>query len=81
MAEIEGTYEYECMRAELLGLARPTRQEFEETQKLRDETEKDEEEIEKMKVNNFVYILQSADTVSLIRYNFFNLKILGNRFE
>lgn len=53
MAEVEGTYEYECMRAELLGLARPTRQEFEETQKLRDEREKEDEEIEKMKVSSF----------------------------
>ena len=46
----EGTYEYECMRAELLGLAHPSREEFEEKQKLRQETEVEEQLTEQLKV-------------------------------
>ncbi|EDS36892.1 tryptophan 2,3-dioxygenase [Culex quinquefasciatus] len=38
----EGTYEYECMRAELLGVEKPNREEFEEKMKLRKETEQEE---------------------------------------
>uniref|UniRef100_A0A182K087 t-SNARE coiled-coil homology domain-containing protein n=1 Tax=Anopheles christyi TaxID=43041 RepID=A0A182K087_9DIPT len=45
----EGTYEYECMRAELLGLAHPSREEFEEKQKLRQETEVEEQLTEQLK--------------------------------
>ncbi|XP_039436494.1 uncharacterized protein LOC120418246 [Culex pipiens pallens] len=38
----EGTYEYECMRAELLGVEKPNREEFEEKMRLRKETEQEE---------------------------------------
>lgn len=54
MAEREGTYEYECMRAELLGLPRPSRQEFEESQKLKENVENEEQELEKMKVKKII---------------------------
>lgn len=46
----EGTYEYECMRAELLGLARPSREQFEEQQKLKQEVEEEEQLTEQLKV-------------------------------
>uniref|UniRef100_A0A182NZA4 t-SNARE coiled-coil homology domain-containing protein n=1 Tax=Anopheles dirus TaxID=7168 RepID=A0A182NZA4_9DIPT len=45
----EGTYEYECMRAELLGLAHPSREEFEEKMKLRQEVEVEEQLTEQLK--------------------------------
>ncbi|XP_035776603.1 uncharacterized protein LOC118458358 [Anopheles albimanus] len=45
----EGTYEYECMRAELLGLARPSREQFEEQQKLKREVEEEEQLTEQLK--------------------------------
>ncbi|KFB40586.1 AGAP002723-PA-like protein [Anopheles sinensis] len=45
----EGTYEYECMRAELLELAKPTREEFEEKMRLRQETQVEEQLTEEMK--------------------------------
>ncbi|XP_050086941.1 uncharacterized protein LOC126572007 [Anopheles aquasalis] len=45
----EGTYEYECMRAELLGLARPSREQFEEQQKLKQEVEEEEQLTEQLK--------------------------------
>ncbi|XP_055601627.1 uncharacterized protein LOC129750647 [Uranotaenia lowii] len=45
----EGTYEYECMRAELLGVAPPNRQEFEEKQKLQLEAAQEEQLTEQMK--------------------------------
>ncbi|XP_058058481.1 uncharacterized protein LOC131209427 [Anopheles bellator] len=45
----EGTYEYECMRAELLGLGRPSREEFEAKMKLKHETEEEEQLTEQMK--------------------------------
>ncbi|XP_052889154.1 uncharacterized protein LOC128297527 [Anopheles moucheti] len=45
----EGTYEYECMRAELLGLAHPSREEFEAKMKLRQETEVEEQLTEQLK--------------------------------
>lgn len=35
----EGSYEYECARAELLGLDQPNRDEFESAQKLKNEEE------------------------------------------
>uniref|UniRef100_A0A1Q3G512 t-SNARE coiled-coil homology domain-containing protein n=1 Tax=Culex tarsalis TaxID=7177 RepID=A0A1Q3G512_CULTA len=38
----EGTYEYECMRAELLGVEKPNREEFEEKMRLRREAEQEE---------------------------------------
>lgn len=38
----EGTYEYECMRAELLGVEKPNREEFEEKMRLRKEAEQEE---------------------------------------
>ncbi|XP_052866700.1 uncharacterized protein LOC128272857 [Anopheles cruzii] len=45
----EGTYEYECMRAELLGLGPPSREEFEAKMKLKHETEEEEQLTEQMK--------------------------------
>lgn len=79
MAETEGTYEYECMRAELLGISKPTLQEFEESQKLRDENEKKEEEIERMKVRNAVH--KFLNETNCLYSNFFLMSISGNRFK
>ncbi|EAT48560.1 AAEL000455-PA [Aedes aegypti] len=45
----EGTYEYECMRAELLGIDKPNREEFEEKMRLQKETEQEEQLTEQMK--------------------------------
>lgn len=45
----EGTYEYECMRAELLGVEKPNREEFEEKRKLQMEAEQEELLSEQMK--------------------------------
>lgn len=44
----EGTYEYECMRAELLGVAKPNREEFEEKMRLRREAEQEEQLVEQL---------------------------------
>ncbi|XP_058821397.1 uncharacterized protein LOC131683430 [Topomyia yanbarensis] len=44
----EGTYEYECMRAELLGVDKPNREEFEEKMKLRREVEEEEQLTQQM---------------------------------
>ncbi|XP_019559377.1 uncharacterized protein LOC109428147 [Aedes albopictus] len=45
----EGTYEYECMRAELLGIEKPNREEFEEKMRLQREAEQEEQLTEQMK--------------------------------
>uniref|UniRef100_A0AAG5CYQ2 t-SNARE coiled-coil homology domain-containing protein n=1 Tax=Anopheles atroparvus TaxID=41427 RepID=A0AAG5CYQ2_ANOAO len=45
----EGTYEYECMRAELLELAIPTREQFEEKMRLRQAEQMEEQLTEEMK--------------------------------
>ncbi|XP_053696425.1 uncharacterized protein LOC128743784 [Sabethes cyaneus] len=44
----EGTYEYECMRAELLGVEKPNREEFEANMKLRKEAEQEEQLTQEM---------------------------------
>lgn len=38
----EGTYEYECMRAELLGIEKPNQEEFEKARAERLQQEQDE---------------------------------------
>lgn len=48
----EGTYEYECMRAELLGVERPDFEEFMKNVKLRSEANNEESEVENLKVGN-----------------------------
>lgn len=56
----EGTYEYECMRAELLGIEKPNREEFEEKMRLQREAEQEEQLTEQMKVKknwNYSYIV------------------------
>ncbi|XP_062565144.1 uncharacterized protein LOC134227571 [Armigeres subalbatus] len=45
----EGTYEYECMRAELLGIEKPSREEFEEKMRLQKEAEQEEQLTEQLK--------------------------------
>lgn len=40
----EGTYEYECMRAELLGVDKPTYEQFMSNKKVEDETQELEEQ-------------------------------------
>lgn len=42
----EGTYEYECMRAELLGLEKPNYDEFLKRQKENEAAEAEEDEID-----------------------------------
>lgn len=53
----ENTYEYECMRAELLGIEKPDYDEFLkrrlETEKL--EVEEEEVDIENMKVIKYIH--------------------------
>lgn len=44
----EGTYEYECMRAELLGIEKPDYDEF--IKKKQEEQQEEEQEIENFKV-------------------------------
>lgn len=39
----EGTYEYECQRAELLGIEPPNQVDWEEAERVRKENEQDEE--------------------------------------
>lgn len=39
----EGTYEYECKRAELLGIAPPNRVDWEEAERVRKENEQAEQ--------------------------------------
>ena len=55
----EGTYEYECMRAELLGIEKPDKELFEEAKKRQLEAEQEAEqeaiENEQMQVTNFFY--------------------------
>lgn len=48
----EGTYEYECMRAELLGIDKPDYDEFMKNQKERQQKEvkEEDEDIENIKV-------------------------------
>lgn len=46
----EGTYEFEVMRAELLGVEPPTRTVFEETQRERMAAQEEEIDIEQTKV-------------------------------
>lgn len=49
---MEGTYEYECMRAELLGKEKPSREVFEvEQAKLRQQIESEELLVEETKVS------------------------------
>lgn len=47
----EGTYEYECMRAELLGIAAPDRETFEANRKAQLEVEQENIETEQAKVS------------------------------
>ncbi|XP_023309537.2 uncharacterized protein LOC111691126 [Lucilia cuprina] len=46
----EGTYEYECMRAELLGIAKPDQEEFEKARSERLQQEQDEREAAEAKM-------------------------------
>lgn len=46
----EGTYEYECMRAELLGIEKPNQEEFEKARAERLQQEKAELEAAEAKV-------------------------------
>lgn len=51
----EGTYEYECMRAELLGMPRPDESEWLEKQKERLEHEQEDIEEKCLEVIQIVY--------------------------
>lgn len=46
----EGTYEYECMRAELLGIEKPDEAEFEKARAERLQQEQDERDAAEAKV-------------------------------
>lgn len=46
----EGTYEYACMRAELLGIDKPNQEEFEKARAERLQQEQDERDAEEAKV-------------------------------
>lgn len=46
----EGSYEYECMRAELLGVAKPDFEEFMKNAKIRVEVNNEEQDVENLKV-------------------------------
>lgn len=50
----EGTYEYECMRAELLGIGKPNQEEFEKARAERLQQEQAEIEAAEANVNNFL---------------------------
>lgn len=50
----EGTYEYECMRAELLGIDKPDQEEFEKARADRLQQEQAEREAAEAKVIKFI---------------------------
>lgn len=50
----EGTYEYECMRAELLGIEKPDYEDFIQKHPLASVVAEEEQEIENLKVKSGV---------------------------
>lgn len=52
----EGTYEYECMRAELLGIEKPNQEEFEKARAERLQQEQAEREAAEAKVINHEFL-------------------------
>ena len=51
----EGTYEYECMRAELLGIEKPNQEEFEKARTERLQQEQAEREAAEAKVIDYQF--------------------------